>query len=226
MTGWKIVISYYDGIWRPALCELEIPKDADIVGQDPRVSFEPGSLVIKDLTTGETIQLFDSDVPEPTPRAEPIKCRCSKAKVIRLYKCKFTPFDILCKITPSEPDKLVPLHGEGFSTYEIAEVCNVLVSVGAFPEQDSLAEDITTFLFDSNNARYPHPTKYARGNIITPRGFDPSPENECAPGIHFFRECIEAIRYAVDPDITTPSYPLRVCRMLNEIKVVPPESNS
>lgn len=219
MTGWKIVISYYDGLWRPALCELEIPNDADVVGREPRVSFEPGSLFIKDLSTGETIQLFDSDVPEPTPSAEPIKCRCSEAKVIRLYKCNFTPFDLLKNIPL---DTLVPLHGEGFSIYEIASEWNGIASL--FLPKDVAATEMASFLFDSYNTR--HPTKYAPGNVITPHVFDLSPDNECAPGIHFFRYCIEAIRYAVDPDIATPSYPLRVCRMLNEIKVVPPESNS
>jgi hypothetical protein len=217
MTGWKIVISYYDGLWRPALCKLEIPKDADVVGQDPRVSFNPGSLFMENIETGETIQLSDDyTIQQPTPVTEPVKCRCSKAKVIGLYKCKSAPFE------SAKPDKLVPLHGEGFSTYEIANEWNGIANL--FLPKDVAATEMASFLFDSNNAR--HPTKYAPGNIITPHDFDPSPDNECAPGIHFFRDCIEAIRYAADPDVTRSSYPLRVCRMLNEIKVVPPESTS
>lgn len=218
MTGWKIVISYYDGSWRPALCELEIPEDADIVGRDPRLSFKPGSLFMENITTGETIQLFDDAVPHPTPVIEPVKCRCSKAKVKGLYKCTITPFE------STKPDKLIPLNEEGFSIYEIASQWIGIVSV--FPgDMDALViAEMARFLVDSNRTCYL--TKYAPGNVIMPHSFDPSPDEECAPGIHFFRECTEAIRYAVVPDIGMPSYPLRVCRMLNEIKVVPPESNS
>ena len=197
MTGWKIVISYYDGSWRPALCELEISEDADIVYR------EPGT--------------------------EPIKCRCSKAKVIRLYKCKITPFE------STKPDELVPLNGEGFSIYEIANEWNgIVVLRDMLPESSTSrllqertslqASEMASFLFNSNNMHYP--TKYAPGNVITPHDFDYSPDEECAPGIHFFRECCEAIRYAVIPDGTVTSYPIRVCNMLNDIKVVPPESNS
>lgn len=226
MTGWKIVISYYDGSWRPALCELEIPEDADIVGRDPRLSFKPGSLFMENIATGETIQLFDDAVPHPTPVTGPVKCRCSKAKVIRLYKCKISPFE------STKPDKLVPLHGEGFSIYEIASTWNGIVNV--FPTEDMAAAEMAIFLSGSNDTLYSYPTKYAPGNVITPHDFDPSPDEECAPGIHFFRECTEAIRYAVASEVTSVSYsavtsisyPLRVCRMLNEIKVVPPESNS
>jgi hypothetical protein len=134
------------------------------------------------------------------------------------------PFDLLKNINP---DELVPLHGEGFSIYEIANEWNVIVNifpVNIFPTEDMAAAEIASFLFDSNNECYP--TKYAPGNIITPHNFDPSPDKECAPGIHFFRDCIEAIRYAADPGVTRSLCPLRVCRMLNEIKVVPPKSNS
>lgn len=234
MIGWKIVISYYDGSWRPALCELEIPEDADIVGRDPRLSFKPGSLFMENITTGETIQLFDDVVPHPTPVIEPVKCRCSKAKVKGLYKCKIAPFE------STKPDELVPIHGEGFSIYEIASRWNRIMSYGTMQNMlhassasrllqertSSEASEMASFLFNLINTWHPYPTKYAPGNVITPHGFDPSPDEECAPGIHFFRECTEAIRYAGAYEVTSVSYPLRVCRMLNEIKVVPPKSNS
>ena len=220
MTGWKIVISYYDGSWRPALCKLEIPEGADIVCGKPRVSLKPSSLFMKNNTTGEIVQLSDVTDLDLTPCEEPIKCRCSKAKVIGLY-CYHTPFGPFGPITL---DELVPLHGEGFSIHEIANMWNGLVHV--FPLEDMVAKEMAIFLFDSNDTWYPRPTKYAPGNVITPHDFDPSSYKECAPGIHFFVEFVEAIRYAAIPDGVFTSYPLQVCDMLNDIKVVPPESNS